>query len=437
MFIGSIIISTLTIIFLVLAVLFKPSIKIGKIQLQTFWIVSLIGGLLLIFFRMIPLSELFNILTANSSVNPLKILVLFISISFLSIVLDELGFFNYISVKAINYVKNNQYALFFIIYFLVAILTIFTSNDIVILTFTPFICYFAKKGKINPIPYLVMEFINANTYSMLFSIGNPTNIYLSSSFNISFITYFIKMSLPTLFAGVSSLILLVLLFKKQLSKPIDDITIEQIPLKNKKLIIINLIHLACATILLAISNYINLPMWIISLLCASSLLVFVIIHTIKEQDSLIKYSIKRLPFNLIPFLLSMFTIVSVLNYQGVIEKIAVILNKFSTNVYSTSFTYLLSSLLTCNLINNIPMTIFYSNIIQIANPLYLDNAIYATIIGSNIGAYLTPIGALAGIMWMSILKNQDIKYNFISFILYGITIVPIVMFFSYLGLIII
>ena len=31
-------------------------------------------------------------------------------------------------------------------YVMVAILTIFTSNDIVILTFTPFICYFAKNA---------------------------------------------------------------------------------------------------------------------------------------------------------------------------------------------------------------------------------------------------------------------------------------------------
>jgi site-specific DNA-cytosine methylase len=34
-------------------------------------------------------------------------------------------------------------------YLMVAVLTIFTSNDIVILTFTPFICYFCKNAKIS------------------------------------------------------------------------------------------------------------------------------------------------------------------------------------------------------------------------------------------------------------------------------------------------
>ena len=73
---------------------------------------------------------------------------------------------------------------------MVAILTIFTSNDIVILTFTPFICYFSKNAKINPIPYLVAEFAAANTYSMMLIIGNPTNIYLATSASIDFISYF-------------------------------------------------------------------------------------------------------------------------------------------------------------------------------------------------------------------------------------------------------
>ena len=45
------------------------------------------------------------------------------------------------------------------------------------------------------------------------------------------------------------------------------------------------------------------------------------------------------------------------------------------------------------------------------------NNIYTVIAASNIGAYLTPIGALAGIMWLGLLKN--VKYSFLNFIQYG------------------
>lgn len=433
----TIIVFALTCLLLILFVLFKPIISVKKIHFQSFWIIALLGVLVLILFNKVPLSYLWDSLTSNSSVNPLKILTLFISISFLSITLDELGFFNFIAVKSVNLVKNSQWKLFFIIYALVAVLTIFTSNDIVILTFTPFICYFAKKSKINPIPYLVMEFINANTYSMLLSIGNPTNIYLSLSFNISFFDYFLHMIVPTLFAGITSLLLIILLFKKELNKPISNLEISQIPLKYKKLVIINLIHLGTATILLTISNYINLEMWIISLVCAASLFIFILIHTIINKDRLIEFSLKRLPINLIPFLLAMFTIVTALEYQGVIASIANIFEKLSSTSYTTTLTYLISSTGFCNIINNIPMTVFFSSIINSANPIYLSHAIYASIVGSNIGAYLTPIGALAGIMWMSILKKQDINYSFASFVKYGLIIVPFVLGAAYLGIILV
>ena len=49
-------------------------------------------------------------------------------------------------------------------------------------------------------------------------------------------------------------------------------------------------------------------------------------------------------------------------------------------------------------------------------------SVYATIIGSNLGALLTPIGALAGIMWLGILKEKHIDFSFKKFMLYGLPI---------------
>ena len=51
-----------------------------------------------------------------------------------------------------------------------------------------------------------------------------------------------------------------------------------------------------------------------------------------------------------------------------------------------------------------------------------ESAIYASIISSNIAAYITPVGALAGLMWMSLLKTYDVKLSFKKFVGYGVTI---------------
>ena len=196
-------------------------------------------------------------------------------------------------------------------------------------------------------------------------------------------------------------------------------------LNNKFICTVSLIHLALATILLAVANYINIEMWIISFGFMISLSSILIVYSlIKKNSSYIKEPIKRVPYNLIPFILSMFTLISAVNSYGVFENIATILG-------NNQYNYLLTSTLSCNILNNIPMTLAFGSILE--NTLNVKY-IYATIIGSNLGAILTPVGALAGIMWMNLLKTNDIKYTFLQFAKNGIIIVFALLFSSSIAL---
>ncbi len=42
----------------------------------------------------------------------------------------------------------------------------------------------------------------------------------------------------------------------------------------------------------------------------------------------------------------------------------------------------------------------------------------------NLGANLTPIGALAGIMWMTILAGKEVPIPFPEFVKYGLLVTP-------------
>ena len=178
--IASVVVSVLTCLGLLSSILFFPKIKTKRFEFNTFWLVCLLGAGLILLCNGVTVDDVKQGLFENSSINPIKILILFFSMTFLSIFLDEKF-------------KANQFVLFITMYLMVAILTIFTSNDIVILTFTPFICYFCKNAKISPLPYLIAEFAAANLYSMLLIIGNPTNIYLASSSNIDFMPTLINL----------------------------------------------------------------------------------------------------------------------------------------------------------------------------------------------------------------------------------------------------
>lgn len=415
--IPTIIISSITFISVTLSILFFPKIKIGKFSISTYWLIALTGAIILLATGLAPIKEVWSELTSNTTINPIKIIILFFSMTCLSIFLDEVGLFKFLANFAAKKAKNNQFALFTIFYLLTATLTIFTSNDIVILTFTPFICFFCKNSKINPIPYLVAEFSAANTWSLMLIIGNPTNIYLATSANIGFFDYFKIMALPTLCAGLIEYGVLLLVFFRKLKTPLQIVD-EEVHIENKVALFVGLGHLLTCLVFLIISSYIHVEMWLISLICASSLLIFTLVMCLvtKKNWTYLTGSLKKLPYPLIPFFLSMFVVVVAINYQGISEKLAELLSH--TN---TIWTYGFSSFFVSNLINNIPMSILYSNMCN------NNMAVYASIVGSNIGAFLTPTGALAGIMFTNLVNEHQTKYSFLDFIKYGAVIsLPII-----------
>lgn len=414
----TVLISILTFVLLTASILFFPSIRIGKFKIGTYWIAGLIGAVLLILFQQVPLSRILSELTRDSAVNPIKILVLFFSMTFISVVLDEAGLFRYLAKSAVRFSGKSQVKLFVILYFLVAVLTVFTSNDIMILSLTPFICFFCKNTDVDPVPYLVAEFTAANTWSMMLIIGNPTNVYLATSAGIAFMDYFRVMILPTLAAGIVEFGIVLFLFIKKLKKPFtpheDDFVIQR-----KADLLIGVLHLACCLVFLVISGYLHLEMWLISAVFAVSLLVFLIVIRLIfrwDRSSLVT-PFKRLPWQLVPFVLSMFVIVICLNYQGISGLLGETLGE-SAPVW----TYGGSSFLAANLINNIPMSILFSTLPSALSGTKSIEAIYASVIGSNIGAFLTPIGALAGIMFTELAERHQIKYGFRQFICYDAVI---------------
>ena len=86
------IIAVITAIGMIAAVLIKPYVTIGKIKIGLYWLVCLIGAILMLITGCISLSSAIDGITANTSVNPLKILTLFLSMTLLSVYLGTLDF---------------------------------------------------------------------------------------------------------------------------------------------------------------------------------------------------------------------------------------------------------------------------------------------------------------------------------------------------------
>lgn len=424
----SILIAFFTCALMIASILFFPKFNIKKQSFDTYPVIVLLGAVAMLACGLVSPRTVFSSFIADTAVNPLKILVLFICMTVLSVFLDAVGFFFYVANVVLHRFGTGQRRLFWTLYITVAILTVFTSNDIIILTFTPFICYFCKNAKISPLPYLITEFVAANSWSMALMIGNPTNIYLASSAEVDFVTYFCVMWLPTLLCGILSAGALYLLFFKELKKPMETELSRSHIFMNRPLVAVGLVHLGVCTVLLAIGGYVGWQMWLISLIAVISLVICVLIvsRIQKKEPAALLTCLHRAPWSLIPFMLGMFVIVLALNQQGVTAALGALFSKLPPILsYGVFFSLL------CNIMNNIPMSVLMGSVVSEQGSL---GAIYSTIVGSNLGALLTPIGALAGIMWGSMLKAQGIRMRYLDFVKNGILVFIPAMLGALLGL---
>ncbi len=414
---ATLIIALVTVVLMITAVLVKPYVRIGKLKIGLYWVVCAIGAIAMLISNCIPFDKALSGITKNTSVNPIKILTLFLSMTLISVYLGDAGFFDYVANEIFSKNKSGQLKLFLILYAVISVLTVFTSNDVIILTFTPPICLFCKKAGISPLPFLIGEFVAANTWSMTLIVGNPTNVYLAQSAGIGFAEYFKVMVFPSIVGGISGLIVLLLLFHKQLTCPIqkspelingNGIKIEKVPMVSA------IVHLTLCILLLALSDIIGIEIWVICLSLALSLTIFDLIYdvVIKHTARPLWHSIKKEPFELIPFVLSMFIIVLALKERGAT---AMVNRLIISDKDMDGFTVGVLSALSANLLNNIPMSVFFESIIAGQSA----PALYGAIIGSNVGAFISPVGALAGIMWTKILSEYKVKLPFIKFIAYG------------------
>ena len=116
----TIIIAALTAITMILTVLFKPYVDIKGRKIGLYYVVCIIGALLMLVTGRISITSALAGITAQTAVNPLKILTLFLSMTLISVFLGDAGFFDYVANYIFVKTRGGKLKLFFILYGVVA-----------------------------------------------------------------------------------------------------------------------------------------------------------------------------------------------------------------------------------------------------------------------------------------------------------------------------
>ncbi|KAF9199806.1 hypothetical protein BGZ49_010023 [Haplosporangium sp. Z 27] len=143
-----------------------------------------------------------------------------------------------------------------------------TSNDVVILTMTPFLVYFSHAvDLVTPVAFLMAEIQTANIASMTLYIGNLTNVVACQAYNISFIEYSAWMILPTIAAIAICYVMLRINFRNEKYIPIQLKSPDVDPrscLVDPMGAIFGLSVLTCSLICLIGTSFAHVSVWIVT-----------------------------------------------------------------------------------------------------------------------------------------------------------------------------
>lgn len=357
----------------------------------------------------------------------------FIGIIILSMILDEIGFFEWAAIKMAKFSKGNGIFMFILILLLGAFVAAFFANDGAALILTPILLAKMRLLKMDTkaiFAFLIAGGFIGDSASNPLVISNLTNIVTANYFHIGFIEYMQTMFLPNLLSIVASIITLWLFFRKSIPLHVN---IQKLPsptsvIKNIALFRLSWWFLGILLFGYFIGDFYKLP---ISVFALGGALIFLFIAT-KYRAIKPFFIIKTAPWQVVWFSIGLYIVVFGLKNAGLTDYLTNILLHLKT--YGNSI-YILAtgfiSALLSSIMNNMPTIMIMDIAIDKTTDTFLA---YANIIGSNLGPKMTPIGSLATLLWLHVLSKKGIKISFLEYMKVGFIITPPVLFVALLGL---
>lgn len=347
----------------------------------------------------------------------------FIGIIILSLVLDEIGFFEWCALKMAKFSEGSGIRMFVYSILLGSFVSALFANDGAALILTPILL--AKMRVLQLSTKTIIAFLLAGGFisdsaSLPFVFSNLTNIVTANYFNIGFVDYFLNMIIPFIVSVIASIVFLWLILRKNIPKKVDIRLLKEPKsvIKNMKLFYFSWFFLAFLLSAYALGDIYKLP---ISFFALGGALVLLIIASLTKSVNA-KNIIKEAPWQIVWFSIGLYIVVYGLKNAGLTEYLTMILNYLvlqgdTIAIISTGF---ISAILSA-VMNNLPTIM----IMDIALKDIPNEALaYANIIGCNLGPKMTPFGSLATLLWLHVLAKKGIKISFWEYSKFGLIITP-------------